>query len=132
MKVWMRGLALSLMASQARSMSPGRVRQSAAMAGPWTLRATIRTAAKSSSEAIGKPASITSTFSAASCRAMRSFSWGCMLQPGLCSPSRSVVSNIWIRSDMGRPSGMGIPITRPRPERVHDYWDSLGGNNPGQ
>ena len=53
----------------------------------WTLR-------KSPSEAAGKPASMTSTPSASSCRASRSFSSGERLLPGACSPSRRVVSKI--------------------------------------
>jgi len=52
-----------------------------------------RTAARSSGEAIGKPASITSTPSRASWRAMSSFSLLVSVAPGDCSPSRSVVSN---------------------------------------
>jgi len=47
---------------------------------------------------MGNPASITSTPSSASERATRSFSGWVMLQPGDCSPSRSVVSKIRTRS----------------------------------
>ena len=39
---------------------------------------------------------MTSTRSRSSCRAIRTFSSRFMLQPGDCSPSRSVVSKIWI------------------------------------
>ena len=46
------------------------------------------------SEAMGNPASITSTFNFCSCFATRSFSSMFMLLPGDCSPSLSVVSNI--------------------------------------
>jgi hypothetical protein len=42
----------------------------------------------------GKPASMTSTFSRSSWRAMRSFSSLVMEAPGDCSPSRSVVSKM--------------------------------------
>jgi hypothetical protein len=41
-----------------------------------------------------KPASITSTRSRSSCRAMRSFSSFVMDAPGDCSPSRKVVSKM--------------------------------------
>ena len=47
-----------------------------------------------------KPASITSTFSFSNCLAMRIFSSRVMDAPGLCSPSRKVVSNMMRRSDM--------------------------------
>ena len=43
---------------------------------------------------MGNPASITSTFSAASCRARRIFSSVFIEKPGDCSPSRSVVSKM--------------------------------------
>jgi hypothetical protein len=44
--------------------------------------------------AIGNPASIISTFISSSARAMRIFSSRVMDAPGLCSPSRSVVSKM--------------------------------------
>jgi hypothetical protein len=53
-----------------------------------------------SSEAIGKPASITSTPRWANCRAMISFSATFSEAPGLCSPSLKVVSKITMRLDM--------------------------------
>src|ERR1700678_3881247 len=46
---------------------------------------------------MGKPASRISTPSSTSFAAMRSFSGTVMLQPGDCSPSRSVVSKIQTR-----------------------------------
>jgi hypothetical protein len=49
-----------------------------------------------------KPASITSTRSRSSCRAMRSFSSFVMEAPGDCSPSRSVVSKMNRRSVTAR------------------------------
>src|SRR2546429_371845 len=77
----------------------------------WAARrpsgATACTDSKSPREAAGKPASMTSTPSSASARATRSFSGRVMLQPGDCSPSRSVVSKISTRSGlaiMGTPS----------------------------
>ena len=67
------------------------------MMGPWTSRAMACTDSKSPGEAIGKPASMTSTPRAARARAISSFSPRFMLQPGLCSPSRSVVSKMITR-----------------------------------
>ena len=122
-KVWMRGRAASRMASQARSMSAGRLRQSAAMTGPRTSRATIWTPAKSSRLATGNPASITSTLSAASWCAMRSFSPGCMLQPGLCSPSRRVVSKMEMNS--------GSRCMVPEPLDVEIQWAKAPARCPG-
>src|SRR6202167_2107291 len=73
------------------------VRASPHMTGPSTSRAIACTASKSPGEVIGKPASITSTPSCASCWAISSFS--CLFSeiPGDCSPSRSVVSKICTR-----------------------------------
>jgi hypothetical protein len=59
-----------------------------------TWLAIARTAARSSGEAAGNPASITSTPSRASAWAISSFSAAVMVAPGDCSPSRSVVSKI--------------------------------------
>jgi hypothetical protein len=55
-----------------------------------------RTASKSPGEAMGKPASITSTPKSTSAWATSSFSARFILAPGDCSPSRSVVSKITI------------------------------------
>src|SRR5664280_2849086 len=52
-------------------------------------------------EAIGKPASITSTPRASSLRARRTFSASPIEKPGACSPSRSVVSKIVMRAGTG-------------------------------
>ncbi len=57
-----------------------------------TLAAIARTASRSSGDAAGKPASITSTPSRARARATSSFSAEVSVAPGDCSPSRSVVS----------------------------------------
>src|SRR5919106_1520138 len=101
-KVWMRGRRAYRTASQQRSMSPNPTRLSPQMMGAWssapTWRATSRVASKSSSEEIGNPASMTSTFSRASWRAISSFSMVFMENPGACSPSRSVVSKMMTRS----------------------------------
>src|SRR5215212_1931462 len=68
------------------------------MTGPCTSRAMVCTASKSPGEVIGKPASMMSTPSRASCCAISSFSWRLSEMPGDCSPSRRVVSKIRTRS----------------------------------
>jgi hypothetical protein len=55
------------------------------------------TAAKSPSEAMGKPASMISTPISSRREAISSFSSWVMVAPGLCSPSRRVVSKIRTR-----------------------------------
>src|SRR5256884_4906126 len=60
-------------------------------------------AAKSPSEAIGKPASMMSTPKPSSFRARRTFSSRFIEQPGDCSPSRKVVSKIFKRSVFTQP-----------------------------
>ena len=62
------------------------------MTGPSTSRAMAWTASKSPGDAIGKPASMTSTPSRASWCAISSFSAVFSEIPGDCSPSRRVVS----------------------------------------
>ena len=89
----MRGRAACESAAQARSMSAGMARARPAMIGRRTAPAMVRTASKSPSDEIGKPASMMSTPRRSSCWASRSFSAAVMLKPGACSPSRSVVSN---------------------------------------
>ena len=59
-----------------------------------TVSAMVFTASRSPGEAAGKPASMMSTPSRASCLATSSFSRRCIVAPGDCSPSRSVVSKI--------------------------------------
>ena len=78
-------------------MSATWVRASPAITGPSTVREIVCTASKSPGEVIGKPASITSTPSRASCWAISSFSCVFSEIPGDCSPSRSVVSKISTR-----------------------------------
>ena len=63
-------------------------------AGPRTEVAISRTASNSPSLEMGKPASITSTPSRSSCRAISSFSSTFIEAPGDCSPSLSVVSKM--------------------------------------
>ena len=94
MNVWMRGVSATLTASQHTRMSCSMARARPAMRGPLTSAAIVLTASKSSGEAIGKPASMMSTWSLASWRAISSFSALFMVAPGACSPSRSVVSKI--------------------------------------
>src|SRR5216117_1931600 len=64
------------------------------MTGRRTPSAIAQTARRSPSDALGNPASITSTPSVSSWRARRSFSSAVMELPGACSPSRSVVSKM--------------------------------------
>ncbi len=105
MKVWMRGRADSLIAPQAASMSALWVRARPQITGPSTARAIACTASKSPGEVIGKPASITSTPSRASCWAISTFSCVLSEMPGDCSPSLRVVSKIWTRSWSGTGPG---------------------------
>jgi len=92
------------MASAARSMSGNPVRARAAIVLSLTVRATACTASKSPLLAAGNPASITSTRMRSSTLAMRTFSSLVMDAPGLCSPSRSVVSKTKSFSFMESPS----------------------------
>ena len=110
-KTWIRGCSAALSASQARSMSASLQRARPQTAEPFTIFAISRTLSKSPGDAIGKPASITSTPSCTSAWATSSFSLRFMLAPGDCSPSRSVVSKMRI----GRGVVMGNPACRVRP-----------------
>ena len=78
-------------------MSALWVRARPQITGPSTPREIASTASKSPGEVIGKPASITSTPSRASCWAISTFSAVLSEMPGDCSPSRSVVSKMWTR-----------------------------------
>ena len=94
MNVWMRIDFAGRSASPARRMS-----FSLARASPHTVLSRIAfamscTASKSPLDDAGKPASITSTRSRSSWRAMRVFSSRVIDAPGLCSPSRNVVSKM--------------------------------------
>src|SRR5579884_712987 len=90
----MRGLAASFTARAQASTSSATQRARPAMIGPSISRAIRCTAVKSSGEAAGKPASITSTRSCWSWRAIASFCSEVSENPGACSPSRNVVSKI--------------------------------------
>ena len=78
-------------------MSALWVRARPQITGPSTWREIASTASKSPGEVIGKPASITSTPSRASCCAISTFSAVLSEMPGDCSPSRRVVSKMWTR-----------------------------------
>src|SRR6266702_961914 len=116
----MRCLGASRSAFAASSTSSELQRASPQMTEPWTSRATALTDSQSPREAAGNPASITSTPRSASERATRSFSGWVMLQPGDCSPSRSVVSKISTRSGLGAiglsyyAGVSGAPVVQPR------------------
>jgi len=100
MKVWMRECAAGASASPACWTSRALARAKPHTTLSVTASAMARTASKSPGLAAGKPASMTSTRRFSNCRATRSFSSKVMDAPGLCSPSRSVVSKIIKRSFM--------------------------------
>ena len=100
MKVWMRARAAPLSASAARAMSRSLARASEHTVASLMASAIALTAAKSPLDDAAKPASMTSTCSRSSCRAMRSFSSRVMEAPGDCSPSRKVVSKMMSLSVM--------------------------------
>src|SRR5258707_936966 len=81
-------------ASIPRWMSRSLARHRPATVESLITPATACTASKSPFEEAGKPASITSTRMRSSCLAMRNFSSLVIEAPGLCSPSRMVVSNM--------------------------------------
>ena len=83
------------------------------------------TASKSPFDDAAKPASITSTRSRSSCFAMRSFSSQVIDAPGLCSPSRKVVSKMIKRSVIGGSSKSGrnfSGLARGSGAVVHKLW----------
>ncbi|GBD28273.1 hypothetical protein HRbin31_00286 [bacterium HR31] len=94
MKVWIRGRSASRTPSQHTSMSWRCARARPQITGPRTSRAISRTASRSPGDAMGNPASITSTPRRARARAISSFSCTVMEKPGDCSPSRRVVSKM--------------------------------------
>ena len=97
-KVWIRPRLAFLIASAQRSMSamPARARPQTVLS--VTISAIWRTASKSPLEAIGKPASITSTRISSRILASSIFSSNDIEAPGDCSPSRMVVSKTMTRS----------------------------------
>ncbi len=94
MKVWMRPLLAGRIASPALVTSFAFARASEHTVESLIAWATARIASKSPGEAAAKPASMTSTRMRSNCFATRSFSSRVIEAPGLCSPSRSVVSKI--------------------------------------
>jgi hypothetical protein len=98
MKVWRRQVPAPFSASMPRWMSLSLARHRPQTVESLTALAMARTASKSPLDEAGKPASITSTRMRSRARAMRSFSSLVMEAPGLCSPSRRVVSNMMSRS----------------------------------
>src|SRR6267378_1749082 len=90
----MRPWAAGLMASPAFWISPAWARASEHTRESRTAEATAWMASKSPWLAAAKPASITSTRIFSSCLPMRTFSSLVIDAPGLCSPSRIVVSKI--------------------------------------
>ncbi len=94
MKVWMRGRLAPFTASPARSMSFSPARDSPHTTDRLMRLAISDTAAKSPSDAIGKPASMISTPIWSRKSATSSFSSKVMVAPGHCSPSLSVVSKM--------------------------------------
>ncbi len=100
MKVWMRPDFAGLIAPPAAWMSRSLARASEQMVEFWMVSAIVRIASTSPGLAAAKPASMTSTPSFSSWRAMRSFSSLVIDAPGLCSPSRKVVSKMNKRSFM--------------------------------
>src|SRR5664280_605064 len=97
-KVWMRLRLAGLIASAQRSISFGDARERPQITAFLERLAISLTAAKSPSEAIGKPASMMSTPMVSSSSATSSFSSWVMVAPGHCSPSRNVVSKMTTRS----------------------------------
>ena len=94
MPVWMRLCLANLSASTATSMSFCTARLRAQMVGQVTALEISTTELKSPGLETGKPASITSTPSSSSAFATWIFSTVLSWQPGTCSPSRRVVSNM--------------------------------------
>ncbi len=97
---WMTGRPAPSSAAAAASTSPGRHRARAATSQSRTAAATRATAAASSGEDAGKPASIVAAPKASSLRASSTFSSAAKCTPGVCSPSRRVVSNMRTFLDM--------------------------------
>ena len=94
MKVWMRLRGAAASASAAREISRSFARDSEQTMDSLIVPAMALIASKSPGEEAAKPASITSTFSRSSWRAMRIFSSRVIDAPGDCSPSRKVVSKM--------------------------------------
>ena len=94
--VCMRPLAACLIASPARRTSFSLARASEQTVDCLMILAISEMASKSPGLAAAKPASMTFTPNFSNCLAMRIFSSLVIAAPGLCSPSRKVVSKIII------------------------------------
>src|SRR4051794_33440104 len=128
--VWIRGRSLSRIASHARSMSAALARARPQITGPLTSRAIVWTASKSPGEAIGKPASMMSTPSRASCWAISSFSAVLSEMPGDCSPSRKVVSNSRTRFGSSGIEDMSFfSVLRWLGSLLQDWFAASGGRH---
>jgi hypothetical protein len=101
MNVCTRPRLAPLIASPARATSLSLARASEHTVESFTAAATARIASKSPGLEAAKPASITSTRRRSSCLPIRTFSSLFMAAPGLCSPSRIVVSKMINASCMG-------------------------------
>ena len=97
-KVWMRLRSRRLDRLGAAVDVLGAARESPQTTAFLVRLAISCTAAKSPSDAIGKPASMMSTPISSSSSATSSFSSWVMVAPGHCSPSRKVVSKMTTRS----------------------------------
>ena len=136
MKVWTRPDLAPLSASPARRTSDSLARARPQTVLSWIACAMAFTDSKSPFDEAGNPASITSTFSRSSCLAMRIFSSRVIDAPGLCSPSRSVVSNMINRSGMGHlqagRTGMIPPPGFDRAGCAQQEWDGLSARGAQQ
>ena len=97
-KVWMRRRSAGLIASAQRSMSLNAARDSPQITAFLVRLAISWTAAKSPSDAIGKPASMMSTPIVVEQFGDFELLLVVMVAPGHCSPSRKVVSKMTTRS----------------------------------
>ena len=118
--MWIRERSAGASARAASSMSCRRVRASAAMTGRRTAVAICRTASESAGEAIGKPASMMSTPSASSARAIASFAGTSIEKPGACSPSRSVVSKTVTRAGVLMPLVVAAGCARSQSDNINE------------
>ena len=94
-------------------MSPATVRQSTMTRGTATSAQMRRTASISRSETAGNPASMTSTPASARALAMATLSSTEKRTPGICAPSRRVVSETI--SGATPPWGTGVKEVGMRP-----------------
>src|SRR5262245_45036386 len=95
------------------------VRARAAITGRRTSAAIWRTASESAGDAIGKPASMMSTFSPSSARAIESLDATSSENPGACSPSRRVVSKTITRAGVVMVGSCSWAL--PRSQSDNDY-----------